>query len=477
MNVQLQTKMKVVPAPSYTPARYGCLQRQCACGNHTVAGGECTECRRNMLQQKALGYGETTAVPPIVHEVLRSPGRPLDPAIRAFMEPRFGRDFSGVRVHTDGKAAESAQAVNAVAYTVSQNVVFNSGRYGPHTNSGRRLLAHELAHTIHQGGNSPTGSALQRAFPIGQVADPSERQADCTADAIVRGDRLAVTPSSSGHPLLLQRQIVEGCMAPSEVPGITSARASTFGQIAEAAVTADYCSKLGCAPLVTEYLDNPITSTYIAFLAANNPHLTTTDIITLAVLSQIELTRPDILAHRPPRLEFEEIKPNSITGRAAGRLKIGTLIGFYGIWSLPYVPGITYVPTPHSLLARFAAPHGPVEVSFRIQRLAPGLVAYDLCLKGDQLDLTIAAIIAIILLIIAIILSRGRIIRGSPSPLPWPVPGIAQADTTGQEGRETLASSLDVEELPSTLRAKLIDGQPSNSFEREAEAIASGIAS
>jgi hypothetical protein len=83
--------------------------------------------------------------------VLHSPGRPLDAATRASLEPRFGHDFSRVRIHADAKAAESARAVAAHAYTVGSDVVFGAGRYTPGTESGRRLLAHELAHTIQQG--------------------------------------------------------------------------------------------------------------------------------------------------------------------------------------------------------------------------------------------------------------------------------------------------------------------------------------
>lgn len=87
-----------------------------------------------------------TAAPPIVHEVLRSPGQPLDTAARAFMEPRFGHDFSQVRIHTNAQAAESAAAVNAVAYTVGHDVVFSRGKFAPGSTEGKKLLAHELAH-------------------------------------------------------------------------------------------------------------------------------------------------------------------------------------------------------------------------------------------------------------------------------------------------------------------------------------------
>ena len=80
-----------------------------------------------MLQRAAVNNSPTHEVPPIVHEVLRSPGQPLDAATHAFMAPRFGHDFSSVRVHTDAKAVESARAVNALAYTVgARHCVFGS---------------------------------------------------------------------------------------------------------------------------------------------------------------------------------------------------------------------------------------------------------------------------------------------------------------------------------------------------------------
>lgn len=95
------------------------------------------------------GLGQFVA-PPIVNEVVSSPGQPLDPIARGFMEPRLGHDFSRVRIHTDAKAAESAQAIGAVAYTVGQNVVFGAGQYAPGAAQGHRLLAHELTHVVQQ---------------------------------------------------------------------------------------------------------------------------------------------------------------------------------------------------------------------------------------------------------------------------------------------------------------------------------------
>lgn len=99
--------------------------------------------------------------PPIVHDVLRSPGRPLDPAARTFMETRFGQDFGGVGIHADAKAAASARAVNALAYAVGNQLVFGQGQYQPGTTAGRRLLAHELAHVVQQTGSSRAGYPAQ----------------------------------------------------------------------------------------------------------------------------------------------------------------------------------------------------------------------------------------------------------------------------------------------------------------------------
>jgi hypothetical protein len=98
--------------------------------------------------------GTVAVAPRIVHDVARAPGRPLEPAARAFFEPRFGRDLSQVRVHTDHRAAESARLIDALAYTVGNNIVFGQGRYEPNDASGRHLLAHELAHTAQQDSHS-----------------------------------------------------------------------------------------------------------------------------------------------------------------------------------------------------------------------------------------------------------------------------------------------------------------------------------
>jgi hypothetical protein len=116
---------------------------------------KCAECREEdeegRLQRKESSAAEAPGtVPPMVHEALNSPGQPLDAATRAYAEPRFGYDFSRVRIHTDAQAAESARAMNAAAYTVGSDVMFDRGQHAPETVEGRNLLAHELTHVVQQ---------------------------------------------------------------------------------------------------------------------------------------------------------------------------------------------------------------------------------------------------------------------------------------------------------------------------------------
>ncbi len=207
---------RLVEPARHTAVPSAALQRKCACGQHT-GGGECEGCKKKnqsspagygTLQRRAVNTAPASPVPPVVHEVLRSPGQPLDTATRSFFEPRFrdslqvGRphsvfptggspdlqieaadgfyereaesianritsgqrgsaqdrsvlsgksyDFSRVRVHTGTRAEESARTVNALAYTVGNDIVFGAGQFNPVGEAGRRLLAHELVHVAQQ---------------------------------------------------------------------------------------------------------------------------------------------------------------------------------------------------------------------------------------------------------------------------------------------------------------------------------------
>jgi peptidoglycan hydrolase-like protein with peptidoglycan-binding domain len=103
--------------------------------------------------------------PDIVHQVIRSPGQPLDTMTRTFFEPRFGHDFGQVRVHTDTRAAGAALAVGAHAFTVNRHIAFGRGQYAPDASAGRQLLAHELAHVVQQSGGT---RGLSRSPPVVQ---------------------------------------------------------------------------------------------------------------------------------------------------------------------------------------------------------------------------------------------------------------------------------------------------------------------
>lgn len=115
------------------------------------------------------------------------------------MEPRFGYDLSRVRIHTDAKAAESARTVKAAAYALGTEVVFGEGQYSPGTLAGRRLLAHEIAHTLQQTGDSAAG--IER---ISDPRDPAERDADHAADDVIAGREPGVEKAASAETLYRQ---------------------------------------------------------------------------------------------------------------------------------------------------------------------------------------------------------------------------------------------------------------------------------
>jgi hypothetical protein len=216
--LQIDPKISSRTPPTFTPAPRGLLQRKCACGGTPGPTGECQACRAKKLQRRSENLdlssisdppSSISEVPSIVHEVLRSSGQPLDASTRVFMEPRFGHDFSQVRlhvgkaakgkrltvnqagdqfeqeadqvatavmrqpdtnspkersepqgdydfsqvrIHTDAQAAAAARAVHALAYTAGRHIVFGQGRYRPNTRAGSKLIAHELTHVMQQSG-------------------------------------------------------------------------------------------------------------------------------------------------------------------------------------------------------------------------------------------------------------------------------------------------------------------------------------
>lgn len=218
----------------FTPVSRPVLQRKCACGSHTMGGGQCAECQKThvngkllqtklaisepgdvyeqeadrvaeqvmrmssvdvtrrqngsriqpLVQRRATGSATGLAeAPPSVNDVLNSPGQPLDTTTRAFFEPRFGYDLSGVRVHANADAEQSARDVTAHAYTMGHNVVFGGSQDALQTSRGRWLLAHELAHVVQQTAAKSPPSLLQRA-----PGDKKQKKDKNRRDVVVYGE-------------------------------------------------------------------------------------------------------------------------------------------------------------------------------------------------------------------------------------------------------------------------------------------------
>jgi Domain of unknown function (DUF4157) len=130
-----------------------------------------------------------------VHDVVSSTGAPLHPGVRSDMESRFGEDFGDVRVHTGRAAHESAQSVNAQAYTVGTDIVFQQGKYDPESDAGRHMLAHELTHVVQQRNGPVDGTDAGGGVRLSDPSDRFEREAAANAD------RLMAAPATPGAPV------------------------------------------------------------------------------------------------------------------------------------------------------------------------------------------------------------------------------------------------------------------------------------
>jgi hypothetical protein len=161
--------------PAVTPASLR-LSRKCAVceeGGRTLANSE----------RGSVTTPSGSEAPSVVHDVLRSGGQPLDPSSRVFMERRFGYSFADVRIHADAAAGESAQAIGAYAYASGNHIVFAPSKHDPGSYQGRKLLAHELAHTIQQ---RPGIGHVARAAMANSDADEEEANAGTSAGVSVR---------------------------------------------------------------------------------------------------------------------------------------------------------------------------------------------------------------------------------------------------------------------------------------------------
>ncbi len=146
-----------------------------------------------------------------VHDVVGSGGgQPLDRDTRAEMETTLGHDFGDVRIHTGGKASESAKSVQAQAYTVGNDIVFGGDHYAPGTSTGKRMLAHELTHVVQQRSGPVDGTPAPGGVSISDPSDRFEQAAERSADRVMAGTTAGDTASAGAS---VQREEEEGMAA------------------------------------------------------------------------------------------------------------------------------------------------------------------------------------------------------------------------------------------------------------------------
>ncbi len=138
-----------------------------------------------------------------VHDVVSSPGRPLESDVRTDMEARLGHDFGDVRVHDDAAAHASAAAVNAHAYTVGPDVVFQRDQYDPASTSGRTMLAHELTHVVQQRSGPVDGTDAPGGIRVSDPSDRFEREASAAAEQAM-AEPAAGPSASTAQPTSMQ---------------------------------------------------------------------------------------------------------------------------------------------------------------------------------------------------------------------------------------------------------------------------------
>jgi hypothetical protein len=143
--------------------------------------------------------------PDKVRSALSRSGEPLAPAVAADMSARLGADLSDVRVHRDAMASESARAVNANAYTVGSDIVFQSGQYEPSSPQGQRTLAHELTHVVQQREGAVDGTDVGDGLALSHPSDRFEREASSAADRLLAG--AAPPPAPAPAPLTAAREV------------------------------------------------------------------------------------------------------------------------------------------------------------------------------------------------------------------------------------------------------------------------------
>ena len=272
------------------------------------------------------------------------------------MEPRFGHDFSRVRIHVDGAAADSARAVGAHAYTLGQHIVFGAGQYHPQTDAGRRLLAHELTHVVQQG---PGVAASPVA--VGPAEDSAEREAEALAARAVDGGPLTSRTGASHR--LLQRQPCRALLDEPEVARVN-------GVDAHRAIGADFEAQAGGNarhPTIPGGSFSAYRTT-----CGDDPEPTTVWPVIYGRGAGLGI--PDLAYQADESLELAEIKPGLLQCVPEGELQVRNYVsqgnrarGALGVRSVRMMPTSRFAPTS-------PLPVGGQQVS--VTWCGPGLLVY-----------------------------------------------------------------------------------------------------
>lgn len=268
MGTQAAASTRTTAKPVTTPSPGVILQRQCACGQHTVGGGECHDCKKKKLglHRRAMNSFSPRIAPRIVHSVLRSPGQPLKETTRSMMEARFNHDFRHVQIHTGSRAADSARAVNAAAYTVGRHVVF-ANQYDDAAPASRRLLQHEMVHIIQQSQVADEDiRAAEGSLEIGDQHDPLERQAEAQAEITGAADQISLgggvtlrreIDNSSAHQADAGQGQYDGCPHQGDV---ANARADAMRKVDHAVDLLNDSNLQAAAPLLEAHFHVDVNS-------------------------------------------------------------------------------------------------------------------------------------------------------------------------------------------------------------------------
>ncbi len=224
------------------------VQRKCAA---CMSGdGPCPKCREQETMQRKESGSTPVVTPGIAARIdaLRGGGQVLPPSARAFFEPRFGYDFSRVRVHTGAQATETSRSVNARAFTIGRDIVFGAGQYAPDTGSGKLLLAHELTHVVQQSGHNSLGlsAKYKDGGSGGSLASKQNKLVAMLGDALIAHELVHENRQGSEMPspnlthssVPIQNKLKSGTNAPaarakdsmwSRTKQVSGLRPSLFG--------------------------------------------------------------------------------------------------------------------------------------------------------------------------------------------------------------------------------------------------------